>query len=442
MDPVAVNAPFTYTLTATNIGTTVATNVLVTDNVPAGITITSATSVSGMCSAISSQVLCSFASLAPGESVTMTLNAIGTTTGIVTNQAAVTSAEVELTPADNVASQTTAVVTTAVCSAVTFSGPVLFSANGPTGDVLVGDLNGDGFKDLVAPVPSANSVAVLLGNGTGGFGAPTLFPSGVGTHEGVILDLNNDGRLDIALEGLVDAFVLFGNGTGGFGAPVTFTFDATVGDVRAGDFNGDDRPDLAITTIQQANALHILLQNANGAFVDQPPIPLAASADRIVVQDLNDDGRPDLALSYGAGAANQVSVLLGDGAGGFVAAPAIPFQPNSQTRVFGLGDINGDNQPDLGVVELLTGSRRVHLLFGNGAGGFTSQLLTDQVAGAFRLIAGDVNADGNRDLALSSGGIVYISIGDGTGRVRRAQRVLRTVRTAVRSRRCQRRRTP
>ena len=79
--------------------------------------------------------------------------------------------------------------------------------------MLTGDLNGDGFKDLVAPVPSANSVAVLLGNGTGGFAAPTLYPTGTGTHEGVILDLNGDGRLDIALEGLSDAFVLFGNGS-------------------------------------------------------------------------------------------------------------------------------------------------------------------------------------------------------------------------------------
>ncbi len=415
IDPVGLKQPFTYTLTAANHGTTLATNVLVTDNVPAGITITYATSAQGMCSAISSQVLCSFATLAPGETVTMTFTAVGTAVGVVTNQASVTSAEPELTPGDNVATQVTAIVQSAVCSAVTFSGPVLFSANGATGDVLVGDLNGDGFKDLVAPVPSANSVAVLLGNGTGSFGAPTLFPSGVGTHEGVILDLNNDGRLDIALEGLVDAFVLFGNGSGGFGTPVTYTFGAIVGDVRASDFNGDGRPDLAITTIEQSNALHILLNNGSGGFVDTTPIPLPASSDRIVVQDVNADGKPDLALSYGGGVANLVSVLLGDGAGGFSAPTSIPFQPNTQTRVFGLGDINGDNRPDLGVIELFPTSRRVHLLLGNGVGGFSPQLLTDQVPGAFRLIAGDVNADGKRDLALSSGGIIYIALGDGAG---------------------------
>ena len=79
IDPVALNAPFTYTLTVTNVGTTEATNVVVTDNVPSGIAITYATSPSGMCSAISTQVLCSFASILPGQTVTMTFNATGTT---------------------------------------------------------------------------------------------------------------------------------------------------------------------------------------------------------------------------------------------------------------------------------------------------------------------------------------------------------------------------
>ena len=52
IDPVGLNQPFTYTLTVSNVGSTVATSVVVTDNLPSGITITFATSASGMCSAI------------------------------------------------------------------------------------------------------------------------------------------------------------------------------------------------------------------------------------------------------------------------------------------------------------------------------------------------------------------------------------------------------
>ena len=170
-----------------------------------------------------------------------------------------------------------------------------------------------------------------------------LYPTGTGTHEGVILDLNGDGRLDIALEGLSDAFVLFGNGSGGFGAPTAISYGpAIVGDVRAGDFNGDGRPDLALTTFGP-NQLHVRLNNGSGGFVETgEPMALPGEADWIAVQDLNNDERPDLALSYttfnGSQPAGQVSILIGDGAGGFLCRPASrcrfrPVQRRARSRL-------------------------------------------------------------------------------------------------------------
>ena len=134
---------------------------------PAGITITYATSAQGMCSAISSQVLCSFASLAPGESVTMTFNAVGTAVGVVTNQASVTSAEPELTPADNVATQMTVIVTDATCSAATFSGPFAYATGGGMVNVVkLADVNHDGRLDaVIGHQVFTNLVTVLPGYG-------------------------------------------------------------------------------------------------------------------------------------------------------------------------------------------------------------------------------------------------------------------------------------
>ena len=78
-----------------------------------------------MCSAIGSQVLCSFASILPGQTVTMTFSATGTSVGAWTNQASVASAEIELTPADNVVAETTMVIAAVSCRREAYGPPTL-----------------------------------------------------------------------------------------------------------------------------------------------------------------------------------------------------------------------------------------------------------------------------------------------------------------------------
>ena len=195
----------------------------------------------------------------------MTFNAVGTTVGVVTNQASVTSAEVELTPADNVVSR---------------------DDRGRRGRVHAADLLGPAGLLAAAgrPATSGRRSERRWLQGHRGAGAAAERGRGVARQrhrrlrtpacsrpasartKGCILDLNSDGRLDIALEGLSDAFVLFGNGAAGSARRSTYSFaPAIVADVRAGDFNGDGRPDLAIATAGP-NALHMLLQRRQRRF--------------------------------------------------------------------------------------------------------------------------------------------------------------------------------
>ena len=75
-----------------------------------------------------------------------------------------------------------------------------------------------GFLDLVVVNILTDNISILLGDGTGTFGAATLYPVGVSPIFAAIGDFNNDGTLDIVVANANshDISVLLGDGIGFF----------------------------------------------------------------------------------------------------------------------------------------------------------------------------------------------------------------------------------
>ncbi|MEG4235239.1 DUF4347 domain-containing protein, partial [Microcoleus sp. Pol11C3] len=303
-----------------------------------------------------------------------------------------------------------------------FSTATNFSAGlAPTATPLsigTGDFNGDGFSDLAVINLNSRDISILLGTGTGSFGTATnLFNPGNEIPNSIaVRDFNGDSKLDLAVANPISGAngnfisIRLGTGTGTFGNPINFGSGINPRSIAAGDFNGDSKLDLATAPLS-GNNLSILLGDGTGSFSTPATINTVASL-TIATADFNGDGKLDLVTSNNS-ATNNISVLLGDGTGNF-SAP-VNFSARTGNHLVVTGDFNGDSKLDLAASN--SGSNNVSVLLGDGTGNFGTATNFSVGSSPESVVAGDFNADGKTDLAASNSGSNNVSLllGDGTG---------------------------
>ena len=112
--------------------------------------------------------------------------------------------------------------------------------------------------------------------------------------------------------------------------------------------------------------------------------------------DLNRDGHVDFAV--GNQGSDDLTVLLGDGAGGFNAAAGSPIAAGDGPSEVEAADLNADGKTDLAVAD--SDSNEVRVLIGDGSGGFAPGYSRKPGGSPAEVAAADLNRDGNVDLAL------------------------------------------
>ena len=138
------------------------------------------------------------------------------------------------------------------------------------------------------------------------------FSSSAGNSVAVHGDLNNDGYEDLIIGTRV--FLSKGNGT-----YTELSASLSASPQLLGDFNGDGKLDLIA-----GNRMY--LGRGDGTFRSAGAISLLAGSIATAAADVNHDGKLDLLLlttPAGDQGNNELQVLLGNGAGSFTAGPAI-----------------------------------------------------------------------------------------------------------------------
>jgi hypothetical protein len=282
--------------------------------------------------------------------------------------------------------------------------------------------------DLVLKVLSADGQTVLVSGASGGTpaGVPETLSLPVNQGEVVLIQVTGKGATDQG------GFTLKYTNLDQYETPdSTSLFFPTAGDpssVRVADLGGNSPLDILVSSVDTSDTLQVLASNADGTF--QAPHAfdvgpglsgvLTAGYRQIGVADLNGDGSLDVVVpNFRAG---DVSVLLGNGAGGFQPQRTFDAVPSPDSLVTG-NFVTGSNAADVAVIQNFpqgNGTSQLAILIGRGDGTFKPAVTypTDFADGAGPMVVGDFTGNGIDDIIVFSKneakGEIFLGNGNGT----------------------------
>ena len=304
---------------------------------------------------------------------------------------------------------------------------------GPAGksacDIAVADMNGDGNPDLVIANTGTPYITILLGDGHGNFKPSPHSPFATNSYPHVhgvaVGDFMGDGRPAVVTDswGHQEILVIPSDGHGNLILPGKAFHADLYSDsgVRAADFNKDGHLDV-VTANQtfgssgRPSGIGLMLGDGKGGFHRAPGSPFPAGGEPWVfaVADVNHDGNPDVVVApYQRDLRDPkqlgVTVLLGDGKGGFTTMPGSPL---SLAGCLGpgrvaVGKIFGDGLQDIAV---LCAQNDKLFLFRQAKDGTFSISTLDVQTGWSGLAVGDLDGDGKDDIVVSNNAAGTITI--------------------------------
>lgn len=277
----------------------------------------------------------------------------------------------------------------------------------------VADFDGDGRLDVVAGSLTSSGtgkgqIYVVRSLGNGSFATPQVVQNNIqdGINDIAVADFDGDGRSDFATcSGMIDQ----GSPTGSLQwvksqgsswqiSPIT-PGGENLTSLHAVDWDLDGKPDLLGSSPRLGRV--VWFRNlGNGSFAPRANLGGSfAEVTRISSADIDGDHDPDLIIAQDTTLADLIA-LINKGDGTFEEQRALI--PRGNVRFFDFGDLDGDG--DLDLVATSLDRDRCERFLNDGTGHFGEGLRlipTNQVGSGIRL--GDVDSDGDLDVVWLNG---------------------------------------
>ncbi|NLF29884.1 MAG: VCBS repeat-containing protein [Planctomycetes bacterium] len=279
-----------------------------------------------------------------------------------------------------------------------------------TGDVQVGDINGDGYPDIFSANGGfAMSPSVIYFGGPGGPstspGWSSAEPGAAWNNYAILFDFDHDGDLDVVTANQGNSeydpyrpMYAFVNNNGALPTiPTWQSAETSIQNFLAfGDFDGDGWEDLAVS--KWANFETGIYKNINGVLQTTPVWTSGSTTTDKGVAWADVDGNGWLDLAVG----RNPTALYTNSAGSLAVTwtSGATFFGHSELRFC---DVNRDGWPDLAEVHFSDG--RVHIYLNrSGVLDTTPSWTYDSPTVGTALAFGDINGDGWPDLVVGNSG--------------------------------------
>jgi sugar lactone lactonase YvrE/predicted Fe-Mo cluster-binding NifX family protein len=320
-----------------------------------------------------------------------------------------------------------------------FAAKVDFATGSEPKSIAIGDLDGDGRPDLVVANSGSNIVSVYRNTSSSGsisagsFAAKVDFVTGSFPSSVAIDDLDGDGKLDLIVANAGSNTVSVFRNTasissivsGSFAAKVDFATGSFPRSVAIGDLDGDGKLDLIVANAG-SNTVSVFRNTASsssivlGSFATKVDFATGTSPYSVAIGDLDGDDKPDLIVANLN--SKTVSVIRNTSTSGSIVsgsfATNIDFATGSFPRSVAIGDLDGDSKLDLVISNIASNIayntvsviRNISIKGSINSDSFAAKVDLASGDNSPSVAIGDLDGDGKPDLAVVNYGSNTVSI--------------------------------